>query len=265
MTFLFDRETALIPCGNGQYTIEASDVYRNPTGAAFGGWVAAVMARAVEDHPDRTSPIVSLQTTYIVGVGPGEVSVDSKLLKSGASTQFWRVELSQAGNLAIVADIVTSNRLPTELNYQIEMPKVSAPEDNPKLEPVPGQAPQWISTYDQHIAKGVPFQVNDTPETIVWIKEEDGRPLDRISIVSICDVPMPRTFFLSEEFHPGSTVAMSTYLFASEDDIAAAGSDYLIMRVTGAVVKNSKCDSRVELWSASGTLLATSNQIGFFR
>lgn len=265
MTFLFDRETALIPCGDGIYTIEASDVYRNPTGAAFGGWVAAIMARAVENNEECCSPIVSLQATYIAGIGPGEVNVDSKLLKSGASTQFWRVELSQAGNLAIVADIVTSNRRPVELNYQLEMPEISAPEDNPRLEPVPGQAPEWILTYNQRIAKGVPFQVNDTPESIVWIKEEDDRPLDRISLVSICDIPMPRTFFLSDQFHPGSTVAMSTYIFASKEDIAAAGSDYLIMRVTGAVVRNSKCDSRVELWSRNGTLLATSNQIGFFR
>ncbi len=265
MTFLFDRETALIPCGDGQYTIEASDVYRNPTGAAFGGWVAAIMARAVANHLECNSPIVSLQATYIAGIGPGAVNVDSKLLKSGASTQFWRVELSQAGNLAIIADIVTSNRRPTELNYQIDMPEISPPDENIRLQPVPGQAPEWIISYDQRIAKGVPFQVNDTPETIVWIKEADGRPLDRISITSICDVPMPRTFFLSDEFHPGSTVAMSTYIFASEEDIAAAGSDYLIMRVTGAVVRNSKCDSRVELWSGNGTLLATSNQIGFFR
>jgi acyl-coenzyme A thioesterase PaaI-like protein len=265
MTFLFDRETALIPCGNGQYTIEASDVYRNPTGVAFGGWVAAIMARAIENHPDRTSPIVSLQATYIAGIGPGEVRVESKLLKSGASTQFWRVELYQAENLAIVGDIVTSNRRPVDLNYQIAMPEISPPEDYPRLEPVPGQAPEWIRTYDQYIAKGVPFQVNDTPETIVWIKEEDGRPIDRISIISICDVPMPRTFFLSDEFHPGSTVAMSTYIYASAEDIAAAGSDYMIMRVTGAVVRNSKSDSRVELWSGNGTLLATSNQIGFFR
>lgn len=265
MTFLFDRETALIPRGDGQYTIEASDVYRNPTGAAFGGWVAAIMARAVTDHPDCVSPIVSLQATYIAGVGPGEVNVDSKLLKSGASTQFWRVQLFQAGNLVIIADIVSSNRRPVELSYQLEMPEISAPADTRMLEPAPGMAPEWIQTYDQRIAKGVPFQVNETPETIVWIKEADGRPLDRVSITSICDVPMPRTFFLSEGFHPGSTVAMSTYIFASEEDIAAAGSDYLLMRVNGAVVRNSKCDSRVELWSGNGTLLATSNQIGFFR
>lgn len=200
MTFLFDRETALVPCGDGQYTIEASDVYRNPTGSAFGGWVAAIMARAVENHPERTSPIVSLQATYIAGVGPGEVGVEARLLKSGASTQFWRVELSQAGNLVIVGDIVTSNRRPVELNYQIEMPDIPAPGDNPELKPMEGQAPQWIRTYDQRIAKGVPFQVNETPESIVWIREEDGRPLDRISIISICDCPCRAPFSLAKSF-----------------------------------------------------------------
>ena len=58
---------------------------------------------------------------------------------------------------------------------------------------------------------------------------------------------------------------MATYIYASEEDLAATGSDYMMLRVTGATVRNSATDGRVELWSRSGTLLATSSQIGFFR
>lgn len=265
MTYLFDRETALIALEDGEFIIEASDVYRNPTGMAFGGWVAAIAAQAVEMHPERRGPLVSQQIIFMTGVGPGEVKILVKLLRAGASTQFWRVELSQNGALTNAADIVTSTRRPTDIDYQIAIPEAKSPEDSISLPSVNPMAPAWVTHYDQRIAKGMPFAVNDSPEAMVWIKEADGRPVDRLSLFSICDTPMPRTFFVTEQFRPGSTVSMATYIYASDEDLAAAGNDFMLLRVTGATVRNSATDGRVELWSQSGILLATSSQIGFFR
>ncbi len=265
MTYLFDRETALIALEDGEFIIEASDVYRNPTGMAFGGWVAAIAAQAVDMHPERRGPLVSQQIIFMTGVGPGEVKILVKLLRAGASTQFWRVELSQNGALTNAADIVTSTRRPTDIDYQIAIPEAKSPEDSISLPSVNPMAPAWVTHYDQRIAKGRPFAVNDSPEAMVWIKEADGRPVDRLSLFSICDTPMPRTFFVTEQFRPGSTVSMATYIYASDEDLAAAGNDFMLLRVTGATVRNSATDGRVELWSQSGILLATSSQIGFFR
>ena len=127
MTFIFDRETALIAREDGHYAIESSDVYRNPTGMAFGGWVAAIAARAVEMHPECRGPLVSQQIIFMTGVGPGEVKLSVTLLRAGASTQFWRVELSQNGAPTNAADIVTSTRRPTDIDYQVEMPAAKSP------------------------------------------------------------------------------------------------------------------------------------------
>lgn len=265
MTFLFDQETTLVALEDGLFTIEASDIYRNPTGAAFGGWVSAIAGRAVAMHPQCSGPLVSQQMIFVTGLGAGEVRISVQLLRTGASTQFWRVELTQNGSLTNAADIVTSKRRPTDLNYQLDMPQAKSPADSASIQSVNPMAPEWIKHYDQRIAKGMPFTDNESPETIAWIKETDGRPVDRISLLSICDTPLPRTFFVSKEFHPGSTVSMSTYIYASEEDLAEAGSDYMLLRVTGASVRNSATDGRVELWSQNGTLLATSSQIGFFR
>ncbi|WP_321324041.1 thioesterase family protein [uncultured Parasphingorhabdus sp.] len=265
MTYIFDRETALVAQEEGQFTIAASDVYRNPTGMAFGGWVAAIAGRAVQMHPECRGPLVSQQIVYMTGVGPGEVSISVKLLRAGSSTQFWRVELSQNGSMTNAADIVTSTRRPTDIDYQVEMPATRSPEESISLPSVNPMAPKWVSHYDQRIAKGIPFAVNESPEAIVWIREADGRPVDRISLLSILDTPMPRTFFVTEQFRPGSTVTMASYIYASEEDLAEAGTDYMLLRVTGATVRNSATDGRVELWSKNGILLATSSQIGFFR
>ena len=154
----------------------------------------------------------------MTGVGPGEVTLSVSLLRAGASTQFWRVELSQNGALTNAADIVTSTRRPTDIDYQVEMPTTKSPADSISLPSVNPMAPKWVSHYDQRIAKGMPFAVNESPEAIVWIKEADE-----------------------------------------------AGSDFLLLRVTGATVRNSATDGRAEIWSKSGIMLATSSQIGFFR
>ena len=159
MTFIFDRETALIAQDDGQFTIEASDVYRNPTGMAFGGWVAAVAAKAVEMHPECRGPLVSQQIIYMTGVGPGEVKLSVTLLRAGSSTQFWRVELSQNGSLTNAADIVTSTRRPTDIDYQVEMPEARSPEDSVSLPSVNPMAPAWVTHYDQRIAKGRPSTI----------------------------------------------------------------------------------------------------------
>lgn len=265
MTYIFDQETALQAASEGNFTIAASDIYRNPTGVAFGGWVASIAARAVELHPECSGPLVSLQMIFMAGVGPGDVMVTVRLLRAGASTQFWRVELAQNGAMTNSADIVTSHRRSTELDYQEDMPVSRSAEESVALQALNPMAPQWINYYDQRIAKGRPFTANVSPESLVWIREADGRPLDRVSLFSILDTPMPRSFFVSEQFHPGSTVSMASYIYASEADIAAAGADYLLLRVTGATVRNSASDSRVELWARNGRLLATSAQIGFFR
>ncbi|MEP3227506.1 MAG: thioesterase family protein [Parasphingorhabdus sp.] len=265
MTFAFDRDTALFPSGLQNLVVECPEIYQNPSGAAFGGWVAAIAARAVEEHADCAAPIMSLQMAYLSAVSPGEVEIRVTLLKSGASTQFWRVELSQRGQITNTADIVTSNRRPSGPNYQLPRPEAKAPEDGLKLEAMPGMTPNWVATYDQHIVQGTPFSDNGSPETLTWIRHVDGRPIDRKAIIAVCDTPMPRTFFLSDELRMGSTVTMATYIYANDEDLAAAGSDYLLLRVSSATVRNSATDQRAELWSQTGILLATSNQIGFYR
>ncbi|ASK87712.1 acyl-CoA thioesterase [Sphingorhabdus sp. SMR4y] len=265
MTYIFDQETTLVALEDGLFSVPASDVYRNPTGMAFGGWVAAIAGRAVTMHPECRGPLVSQQIIFMTGVGPGEVRLAVRLLRAGSSTQFWRVELSQNGSLTNAADIVTSTRRPTDIDYQVEMPAAKLPEDSLSLPSVNPMAPEWVVHYDQRIAKGIPFAVNDSPEGIVWIRETDGRPVDRISLLSILDTPMPRTFFVTNQFRPGSSVTMASYIYASEEDLAEAGSDHMLLRVTGATVRNSATDGRVEIWSKSGILLATSSQIGFFR
>nr|WP_254306042.1 acyl-CoA thioesterase domain-containing protein [Sphingopyxis sp. BSNA05] len=161
---------------------------------AFGGWISAIAGRAVEMHPDCRGPLVSQQMIFMTGVGPGEITLSVKLLRAGSTTQFWRVELLQNGSMTNAADIVTSTRRPTDIDYQVEMPTTRSPADSIALRTVNPMAPAWVVHYDQRIAKGIPFAVNDTPEGIVWIKEADGRPLDRIGLLSILDTPMPRTF-----------------------------------------------------------------------
>ena len=265
MTYIFDRETALTAVDSENFVCELGTAYLNPTGAAFGGWVAGIAVEAISKRGDSTCPVVSMQMSFLSGVIAGTVNVETHLLKAGSSTKFWRAEIRQNNILVATADLICSNRRQTDINYQIVMPDAPAPHQSVLLSPMPPTTPNWIASYDQFLVKGKPFSVNETPETLMWIKESDGRPVDRKSIVAICDTPMPRSFFVSDGLRMGSTAQMATFILASDEELHQTGSDYMLLRASGASVRNSVIDQRVELWSKNGTILATSNQITFFR
>lgn len=263
MTFIFDRETRLTSAGVDQFTLINSPHYQNPFGV-FGGWVAAVQARAVEQHSDFRGPVLSIQIHYVAAPAGEQLRISVRLIRRGGKLDFWRTELFDADKLCSVADIIAGSKKDSQLNVQQPMPDVPPPE---QLAPAQenGLRPVWFPLYDRrHLLRAV-GKPGTLPESLCWIREADGRPLDRASLIAFLDTPPPRTFLIAERPTPGSTLAMATYIYASDAALAAVGNDYVLMRVDGATAQDSLYDQRIELWSRTGQLLATSNQVGLFR
>ena len=58
---------------------------------------------------------------------------------------------------------------------------------------------------------------------------------------------------------------MTTYFHAEAAQLAEVGTGYLLGRATGQQFRNGFFDQAVQLWSEAGMLLATSNQIAYFK
>ena len=65
---------------------------------------------------------------------------------------------------------------------------------------------------------------------------------------------------------PAGTVSITTYFHANAAELAEVGNGYLLGRASAQQFRNGFFDQTAELWSeASGALLATSNQIVYYK
>jgi acyl-CoA thioesterase len=58
---------------------------------------------------------------------------------------------------------------------------------------------------------------------------------------------------------------MSTYFLAAPEELAAVGDDYVLSEAEGTRIEHSLVGSRSRLWSRQGNLLATTEQLCWFR
>jgi acyl-CoA thioesterase len=58
---------------------------------------------------------------------------------------------------------------------------------------------------------------------------------------------------------------MSTYFLAAPEELAAVADDYVLSEAEGTRIEHSLVGSRSRLWSRQGSLLATTEQLCWFK
>ncbi|WOE76424.1 thioesterase family protein [Alterisphingorhabdus coralli] len=266
--YALDKALALEPMSDGDsptWRARVTTDYCNTPKAAFGGWINALAVHAVMQHADFRGTLQTMQTSFMGGVAEGDVVLTVSHLAKRARTDFWRVDMVQEGAVMVTVNLVSGLPRDSDLTIQIEKPDAPPIEDSQPLVPAPPLTPLWLGQYRQALAKGQPFSVNPSPESWLWIAESDDRPLDILGLVAMVDAPMPRTFFVANELLMGSTIQMQNHVTATAEQIAACGSDPILLRADSASIANSQYDQRVEAWSADGQLLMVSNQMATHR
>lgn len=109
-----------------------------------------------------------------------------------------------------------------------------------------------------------PFNRQDT-RSVCWLRETSGRTVDAVGIAYLADCFPPRIYFIGAEPRPSSTITMSIYFHATAADFAALGDDFILSDAVGVRASKSTVASRLDLWSRQGALLATSEQLCWFR
>lgn len=265
MTYKLDRSIKLTPESDGVFHCDASEAYWNFSGA-FGGWAVAVAVEAVARAPGARGDLVSVNAVFPDSLSRDPLSVRAQKLRGRARTDFWRVEFfdhATPDQAKFSADLVMSMPRDSEVTVQPPLPDIPAPEDLAPF-PMPG-GPQWLVDYDQRLVKGRPFTKGERLDSITWLREADGRPLDATGIAAISDTYMPRIFFADTKMHMGSTVSYSLSMFASAQELAAIGDDFLLLEADAAVIANGAYDQRGTIRARDGRVLAVTNQIAFFR
>ena len=266
MTHSFDDALALTvdeaADGRVRYAGVAPQAYQNMIGP-FGGVSAALLAQGMTRSARDGLKLVSITTDFMTGMKDGPYSLSTICHRAGRSTEFWAANIQQAGasSPALRATAVFGERRETVEWTEGEMPEAPMPEACEAFVP----PRPWA----EHIAirpclNADIFNATSTRNAL-WVKFADARPLDDVALVCLADTPTPRVFFVVHGFTVLSTISMTVYLHASDADLAEAGSDWVMIEANAGRGGGGFYDQHARIWSRSGKLLATTQQMVWYK
>jgi hypothetical protein len=129
----------------------------------------------------------------------------------------------------------------------------------------------WVKQYDFRFIEGAPSlsgQPNAEPAAAyskLWIGDASPRRIDIPALLSMSDAFFGRIFHVRGELVPFGTVSLTTYFHTSAEDLAAEDIRHVLAAADAKILRNSYGDQIGDLWSPGGRLLATTQQIAYFK
>jgi Acyl-CoA thioesterase len=269
-THPLDEATSLERLQAGRYRGATSPAYWNMAGP-FGGATAAIMLKAVLDHPERRGRPVAQTVNFCAAIAEGGFEVEVRLVRDGRSTQHWSVEMLQGESVVTTASIVTAAERQTWSHAP-----AAAPQAPPAAEVAPSDTTgrnAWLQRYEFRYVRGEPIRAAaqasaEAPGSAVsqaWIRDNPARPLDFVALAALSDTFVIKILQVRGDIPPVATVSLSTYFLADEAELARQGERPLLGVSDVRAFKHGFNDQSAELWSDDGTLLAVSHQVVWFK
>ncbi|MDX6740777.1 thioesterase family protein [Actinocorallia sp. A-T 12471] len=261
----FDEAVALTPTADGGFQGKTAPAYANMVGP-FGGVTAATLLRAVESHPERLGDPLSLTVNFAGPVADGDFTISARPVRTNRTTQHWVIELTQGEAVTTTATAVFGIRRDTWGDGEAVMPVVPAP-DEVAVSGFPDFI-AWARNYELRFIEGaLPEKEAEHPSstTTLWVRDAPARPLDFASLTSLSDIFYPRVFLRRGRYMAAGTVSLTVYFHADAAELAAHGTDHLLGSARTARFSRGYFDQSGTLWTPTGTLLATTHQIVYFK
>jgi acyl-CoA thioesterase len=230
--------------------------------AMFGGWATAISLSSVMRSGAGDGAPTAMTINFIEAITPDQdVAIEVSQLGGGRSVEHWRADLRQKSDDRFLASatVILANRRSTDSQSQFSMPTAPEPET---LEEFHAPGPQGQRTMLRLISGE--YASGDS-SSAHWMRDLSGRRLDHVQLAYLADQHAPRSFFWGPGPRVSATLTMTIYFVASDDEIAAVGDDYLLAETTGTRGHQAISDLQARIWSREGTLLATTQQLAWYR
>ena len=187
--------------------------------------------------------------------------------RTNRSTQHWTLEMLQGDAVVATATALTAVRRPTWSGHEVHMPVAPRPQDVKRTQ---RRGVAWLERYDMRFLLGaIPHDWDGSggPESLsrLWVRDEPARPLDFASLAALCDVFFPRIWLRRARQTPLGTVSMTIYFHATAAELEQTGTGYLLAQARGQGFGGGYFDQAGQLWSESGSLLATTHQVMYYK
>lgn len=259
----FDESIALTPAVPLEW-VGLADPRREASTGMFGGWTAALLMKAVcTDAVDAGSP-VSLTMHFVSVVAPGRaLLVKTRPVGASRAVSTWQAELFVEGaqSPAAIATLVLAKRRESFGFTDAVMPQAPPPDALPTFHP-PG--PFGERSLIRPV-QGFPMFDRADAASVFWVRETSGRAIDALQLAYLADNFPPRSWSRRSEPGPYSTLTLSVYFHATDAELVAVGDDDVLLDVESSRAESSTVAAHARIWSRGGVLLATTQQLGWFR
>ena len=253
----FAADTALESLGDGVFASVVPEHWFIVTGPN-GGWMAAVLARAMETATGR--PARSLTVHFLDAPAAGPVELRVTVERSGGTTTFVSLRMLQEGQtVALGLGVCAQWRDGLPEWHDLTMPDVPAPDDAFRVDGERTPVPGFWSNYDGRGVAGVPRSGQQGP-TIGWMRTAEPHPLDAPLVAALTDAWLPAAFSRWKEPLIVPTLDLTIHFRAP---LPKEGWALLVMRTAQAA--GGVWEEDGEVWSEDGTLLAQSRQLAIVR
>lgn len=266
MSVLQDDLFALTAVGPGRWTTQAGPEWKNPNGPLWGGYPIGLCVKVMAAEPEATGEPLSITLTYVAALTEGEIEVRTRRLRQGGSIGVWEVDLRPAGvDHASVHAIVTMAKRPATPPFSFaQMPDAPDPDSLPPLVLPGGPRHFGAHAFERRTTERFPIQPSASSYTTAWVRPRLG-PWDKALLGMLTDNSPPRAFYAFGHAVMTTTLSLTVYLHATAEEVAQAGDDYLLVQCEGRVGGGGASDERSSYWRRDGKLLATSEQLVWYR
>ncbi|HEY2750276.1 thioesterase family protein [Phenylobacterium sp.] len=249
----------------GRWTTLAAPEWSNPGGGLWGGYALGLCVRALEAEPDATGEALSMTLTYATGLPAGNLDVRTRRLRQGGSIGVWEVELRPQGVEDVsVHGMVTLARRPATPPFAFASPPAAPPpEDLPSPDHPAGATHYGAAAFERRTLDRFPPRPGGDSRTLAWVRPRSGT-WDKALLAMVTDNSAPRAMYALDRVMT-TTLSLTAYLHADADELACLGDDFILIECEGRVGGGGASDERSSYWSRAGRLLATSEQLAWYR
>jgi acyl-CoA thioesterase len=227
---------------------------------AFGGLQAALAVRAMRGLVPASTPLRTLQTTFIAPLPPGEVRIVARVLRSGRSATHVEAQMFDGEQLA--CSVLGIFGLPRESTVSVAPPPPQVPatiEQARELRYVEGVTP----AFTQHIgfrwaSGGFPFRGAVEPKTQIYVQIKDEAAVGELQLIALADsIPSPGLSVMTSKAMASSLTWMLELL---RPDFDSASEGWWLMDAEVSAAHSGYMSQAATLWSPDGRAVALSRQ-----
>jgi acyl-coenzyme A thioesterase PaaI-like protein len=250
----------------GRWTTQAGPQWSNPGGGLWGGYAIGLAIRVLENEPEAVGEALSLTLTYAAALPTGPLDIRTRRLRQGGSVGVWEVEILPGGSEQVgVHAMVTMARRPGTPPFAFAaMPEAPDPLSLPETTFGEPSQHYGASAFERRTLEGFPPQPGTNSRSLAWVRSRRG-PFDKALLGMVTDHSAPRAMYALGRAVNTTTLSLTVYLHATVEEIAGIGEDFILVECEGRVGSRGASDERSSYWSRNGQLLATSEQLAWYR